>query len=109
MSKILRLIIMSLSFFGILISSSAGAQTEKELADMQKKLNAEVMEKPFSVADEAKIDAFIKDAMAKDLKPAVNKAPPHWQAGYTCADIYQYGWNGYQNCRYYHHYYGRYW
>jgi hypothetical protein len=109
MNTLLRLTISPLIFLCALISVSASAQTDKEMAEMQKKLNAEVMEKPFSVADEAKVDAFIKDAMAKNLKPAENKAPNNWQAGYTCADIYRYGWNGYQNCRYYHHYYGRYW
>ena len=92
-----------------LIPSFAAAQTEKELAEMQKKLNAAVLEKPFSVADEAKIDAYIKSAMAKDLKPTETKAPDYWQPGYTCASIYSYGWSGYQNCRYYRHYYGRYW
>ncbi len=95
--------------FCVFGTPSVAAQTTAEMAEMQKKLNAEVMEKPFSVADEAKIDAFIKDAMAKNLKPVENKAPAYWQQGYTCADIYQYGWSGYQNCRYYHHYYGRYW
>jgi hypothetical protein len=84
------------------------SQSDKELAEMQKKLNAEILEKPFSVADEAKIDAYIKSAMSKDLKPA-ETAPNTWKAGYTCADIYSLGWSAYQNCRYYRHYYGRYW
>ncbi len=109
MNSLLRVTGPCLLVLGILASFSANAQTDKDLAEMQKKLNAEVMEKPFSVADEAKIDAFIKDAMAKNLKPVENKAPANWQPGYTCANIYQYGWSGYQNCRYYHHYYGRYW
>jgi hypothetical protein len=84
------------------------ASEEDELAEMQRKLNAEVMEKPFSVADEKKIDAYIKDAMKKDLKPAA-KAPKFWKPGYTCASIYHYGWNHYRSCRYYRSYYGRYW
>ena len=88
--------------------SQAISQSEKDLAEMQKSLNAAVLEKPFSVADEAKIDSYIKSAMAKDLKPA-ETAPASWKTGYTCADIYQFGWSGYQNCRYYRHYYGRYW
>ncbi|MET3120318.1 hypothetical protein AAKU64_004570 [Undibacterium sp. GrIS 1.8] len=109
MNVLLRVTLSSLMVLCAAISSFASAQTEREMAEMQRKLNAEVMEKPFSVADEAKVDAFIKDAMAKNLKPVETKAPAHWQNGYTCADIYQYGWSGYQNCRYYHHYYGRYW
>ena len=109
MNRFFCTIVSPITLICALVSSSAIGQTAQELAEMQKKLNAEVMEKPFSVADEAKIDSFIKDAMAKNLKPIESKAPAHWQAGYTCADIYQYGWSGYQNCRYYHHYYGRYW
>lgn len=109
MSTFFRLILVTFVFLGLLFSNPTTAQTAKELADMQKKLNAEVLEKPFSVADEAKIDAYIKDAMAKNLKPEVTKAPSYWRPGYSCADIYSYGWNGYQNCRYYHSYYGRYW
>lgn len=109
MKFILHSAISSLTLSLALMPTIAVAQTDKELAEMQKKLNAAVMEKPFSVADEAKVDAFIKNAMAKDLKPTQTKAPDHWQAGFTCADIYSYGWVGYQNCRYYRHYYGRYW
>lgn len=101
--------LLSIASLAICFSVNASAQTEAELRDAQKKLNKEVLEKPFSVADEAKIDAYIKDAMAKDLKPAVTKAPSYWQPGYTCASIYNYGWSIYQNCRYYRTYYGRYW
>lgn len=86
------------------------AQKRKEaMAEMQRRLNAEVMEKPFSVEAEGKIDAYIKEAMAKDLKPAVKEAPSFWRPGYTCRDIYHHGWNYYRNCRYYHRYHGRYW
>jgi len=84
------------------------ASDEDEMAEMQRRLNAEVMEKPFSVADEKKIDSYIKDAMKKDLQPPA-KAPSFWKPGYTCASIYRYGWNHYRSCRYYRHYYGRYW
>jgi hypothetical protein len=79
------------------------------MAAMQQRLNQEVLEKPFSVEDEAKIDAYIQDAMKKNLKPTVTKAPSYWQPGYTCASIYSRGWNTYRNCRYYHRYHGRYW
>tara|TARA_Y100001001_G_scaffold113028_1_gene110702 strand:+ start:1505 stop:1864 length:360 start_codon:yes stop_codon:yes gene_type:complete len=86
------------------------AQKQKEaMAEMQRRLNAEVMERPFSVEAEEKIDAYIKNAMAKDLKPEVRKAPDFWRPGYTCRDIYHHGWNYYRNCRYYRSYYGRYW
>lgn len=108
--KIKRLI---LSTFSIVISFNiahhAKASEEDEMASMQRRLNAEVMEKPFSVEDEKKIDAYIKDAMKKDLKPPVTKAPNFWKPGYTCASIYHHGWNHYRSCRYYRRYYGRYW
>jgi len=87
---------------------SSIASEEDEMAEMQKRLNAEVMEKPFSVADEKKIDEYIKNAMKKDLQPVKN-APSFWQPGYTCASIYQYGWSHYRSCRYYRRYHGRYW
>lgn len=88
---------------------SAFANEDEELARIQAQLNQEVLEKPFSVEDEAKINAFIDDAMKKDLKPEVSKAPSGWRPGYTCANVYSYGWRTYRNCRYYRRYHGRYW
>ncbi len=84
------------------------ASEEDEMAAMQRQLNAEVMEKPFSVAEEKKIDEYIKSAMKKDLQPP-KKAPSYWRRGYTCANIYHLGWNRYRSCRYYRRYHGRYW
>src|SRR3954463_11613481 len=109
MKKLTRLMILPLVILISTLSISVLAQSDKELAEAQKKLNTEVLEKPFSVEEEAKVDEYIKAAMEKNLNPAVTQAPTHWQQGYTCADIYQYGWNEYQNCRYYRSYYGRYW
>lgn len=95
-------------FLVLAFSESVFAGKKEDMAEMQKRLNAEVMEKPFSVEDEEKIDAYIKDAMQKDLKP-IQKAPNYWKKGFTCADIYSYGWDTYQSCRYHRSYYGRYW
>jgi len=92
----------------IILTQTSYAGEEEDMAAMQKRLNAEVMEKPFSVADEKKIDGYIKDAMKKDLKPP-ETAPNFWQPGYTCASIYNRGWSYYRSCRYYRHYHGRYW
>lgn len=80
----------------------------EDLANIQKQLNAEVMAKPFSVADEARVDAYIKNAMKKDLKPPVSP-PSFWRPGYTCANLYGYAWHYYRDCRYHYRYYGRYW
>jgi len=79
-----------------------------DMAEMQKKLNAETMDKPFQVEDAAKVDSYIQDAMKKDLKPNPT-APSNWAPGYTCDSYYHrysYNYYGYRDCRYY---YGRYW
>jgi hypothetical protein len=85
---------------------SACAGDDKELEEMQKKLNSQVMEKPFSVEEVGKINAYIEDAMKKDLKPQ-QTPPPSWRTGYTCANLHDY--YEYRNCLYYHRYYGHYW
>jgi hypothetical protein len=91
---------------GIVQSSVVLAGEEEDRAAMQKKLNQGVMEKPFSVEDTARIEAYIKDAKQKDVKP--QQAPPSsWRSGYTCANLHDY--YEYRNCLYYYRYYGRYW
>lgn len=81
-------------------------------AEMQQRLNQEVLNSAFHVEDTAKIDSYIADAMQKKLKPKTTP-PPNWQPGYTCDSYYRhyYGYNyyGYRDCLYYHRYYGRYW
>ncbi len=103
---ILSVVIMAgLSFVPAVFAGDA-----EDMAEMQRQLNKEVLEKPFSVADQAKIDAYVQDAAKKNLKPI--EQPPanwNWQPGYTCASIYNYGWRAYSDCAYYHRYYGRYW
>ncbi|MFZ5502323.1 MAG: hypothetical protein ACOY3V_02145 [Pseudomonadota bacterium] len=93
-----------------LFSVSSSANDEDDMAAMQKQLNKEVMEKPFSAGDMAKIDAYVADAMKKNLKP-VEKPPAtwNWQPGYTCNSIFGFGWRAYGDCLHYHRYYGRYW
>lgn len=96
--------VLSVGFCSVALADEAA-----DMAAYQAQLNAQVMEKPFSVEDEAKIDAFVKSAMEKDLKPDVSAKPATWRPGYTCANIYGVSWAAYRNCRYYHRYYGRYW
>jgi hypothetical protein len=74
---------------------------------MQKKLNAQVMEQPFHAEDPEKVDAYVKEAMKKHLKPKVYKGD-HWQRGYTCHDMLRWSWYEYRNCMYYYRYYGYY-
>lgn len=94
----------------LIMSSLTSAGEAEDMAKMQKQLNAEVMSQPFDAGDPGKIDAYIEDAMANDIKP-VTQAPSYWQRGYTCNHIrqYRYNYNTYRNCLYHHRYYGRYW
>ncbi len=85
----------------------AFADEADDLAEMQRQLNADVMAKPFFAPEDSKVDAYIEEAMKKDLKPPEYKGN-NWQAGYTCHDMLRYSWREYRNCRYYHRYYGRY-
>ncbi len=92
----------------MLAATSAVAGTDDDMAEMQKQLNAEVMQKPFSVEDSAKIDAYVKESMKKDLKPR-QTPPPHWVPGYTCMNLWRYSYYEYRDCVYYYRVYGRYW
>ena len=81
---------------------------EKDMAEMQRQLNADVMARPFDAADVARVDAYIEQAMKDNLKP-VTKAPENWKPGYTCRDMRRYSYRSYRDCRYHYRYYGRYW
>ncbi len=99
---------------GLIILCSLGAtasasEEDDELARMQQQLNGEVMAMPFSAEELDKIDKYISKSLEEDTKPEQQEAPSYWQPGYTCSNIYSYGWRAYRNCRYYHRYYGRYW
>jgi len=88
----------------------AFADSAQERAEMQRRLNAETMQKPFAVEDAAKVDAYVADAMKRNLQPR-QTAPNEWRPGYTCDSYYHSYRNylGYRDCVYYHRYYGRYW
>lgn len=94
--------------YGAAATAQSKAAPETDQERMQRQLNQQVMDAPFSVADQAKIDAYVKNAMEKNLKPLATP-PAYWRPGYTCANIYSYGWRAYGDCTYYHRYYGRYW
>ncbi len=93
---------------GLAAQATAGSAEDRERELMQQQLNQQVMAAPFSVEDQARIDAYVKNAMQKDLKPVPNP-PPYWRRGYTCDSIRSYGWRAYGDCYYYYRYYGRYW
>jgi hypothetical protein len=97
-----------LSFsLALLVVSAAFSGDEEDLQKYQRQLNSEVMTGPFAVEDDAKVDAYIKEAMKKDIKPP-GYAGTHWRPGYTCRNLLRYSWREYRNCRYYYRYYGRY-
>lgn len=83
------------------------ANEEDDMAEMQKKFNAETMAKPFLAEEPEKVEAYIKEAMEKNLKP-VEYEGTNWRRGYTCRDLLRYSWREFRNCRYYHRYHGRY-
>jgi hypothetical protein len=78
-----------------------------EMKQMQEQLNKEVLSKPFSVADEAKVKAYIEGAQRRGEVP-LPYTGKHWRPGYTCYDLRPYSYREYLACRYYHAYYGRY-
>jgi len=88
-------------------AQSAFASEEDDMAEMQKKLNAETFEQPFLAEQPEKVEAYIKDAMKKNLKPLEYQGT-HWRRGYTCHNLLRYSWREYRDCRYYHRYYGHY-
>lgn len=79
-----------------------------ERDEMQKQLNEQVFEKPFSVESEAALNAYIEEATKKGTPPNAQPSQ-YWRKGYTCGDLRRYSWNDYRDCSYYHRYYGRYW
>ena len=93
----------------LLLAAPAWADTaqDDEMAQMQRQLNKEVMERPFLAEEPEKVEAYIQEASKKHIKP-LEYTGKHWQAGYTCHDLLRYSWHEYRNCSYYHHYYGRY-
>ncbi len=91
----------------IQIAQSANSEEDDALARAQAAMNGEVLAKPFLAERPEAVDAYIKEAMAKDLKPEEYKGT-NWKKGYTCRDLLRYSWNEYRNCSYYHRYHGRY-
>ena len=104
MSKLITLLTAMLLIF----SASANAtQEEDDMARMQEQLNQEVMSKEFLAEQPEKVEAYIKEAMEKNIKP-LEYTGTHWRRGYTCRNLLRYSWLEYRNCSHYHRYYGRY-
>ncbi len=99
-----------LSLIGIFLTFVTPVQAESEeeaMNRMQQQLNQSVMDQPFFAEQPEKVDAYIKEAMKKNIKPKPYTGT-HWRPGYTCHDLLRYSWIEYRDCRYYYHYYGHY-
>jgi hypothetical protein len=81
------------------------ADMTEDMQQMQKQLNNQVMSKPFSVADEAQVKAYIEGAQKRGEVPQPYTGQ-HWRPGYTCVALRPYSYQEYLSCRYYHAYYG---
>ena len=98
---------LSIALLLLTISAAAVAADKDEMADIQKKYNTEIMEKEFFAEQPDKVEAYIKEAMEKELKP-LEYMGSYWRVGYTCRDLLRYSWIEYRDCRYYHRYHGHY-
>jgi hypothetical protein len=81
-------------------------QKDREMAEIQRQLNIEVMVQPFGVEEMAKIDSYIAEAMKRNLVPQPYKGAEPWRQGMTCSHLSVFTWR--RNCQYYHRYYGHY-
>lgn len=91
---------------GLLVIATTSS-AEKSV-DLQKQFNEQVMKQPFSVENDANLNAYIEDATRRGIPPR-SQPSKHWRQGYTCADLRRYSWTDYRDCSYYYQYYGYYW
>jgi hypothetical protein len=107
----LRILIMTAfmctSFYVYQVRFVYSGEMTDDMQQMQKQLNNEVMSKPFSVADEAQVKAYIEGAQKRGEVPQPYHGE-HWRPGYTCIDLRPYSSREYLSCRYYYYYYGHY-
>lgn len=97
-------------FIGLLFfvnNAALAALDEKEMSATQKKYNAEIMKQEFFAEQPEKVEAYIREAMKKELKPKEYMGI-YWRRGYTCRDLLRHSWIEYRDCRYYHRYHGHY-
>ena len=111
MKPVLLALMICGGIYGFCIVSGAdtayGGDMTNDIEKMQEQLNNQVLSKPFSVADEAQVKAYIADAQRHGEVP-----PPYtgkyWKPGYTCVNLGPYSYQEYLACRYYYSYHGRY-
>ncbi len=98
---------ITLPILATLFIQPALAGDAEDMAEMQKKLNAEMADLPFLAEQPEKVEAYIKDSLKNNVVPPPYRGT-YWRPGYTCHNLLRYNWREYRNCRYYHRYYGRY-
>ncbi len=104
----MRTLLLMVSLCGVVVSGLAFSATqEEEMQRMQQQLNSETLAQPFLAEEPEKVDAYIKEAMKKKLKP-VEYTGTNWRSGYTCHDLLRFSWSEYRDCMYYYRYNGRY-
>lgn len=106
MSRWLALLMLS-GVAGVLFGSSIGAadDTQQKLQELQKKLNAEVLSRPFSVPDIKQVRPQTTDATTRQAQPWPYRHPRRYYYPFYLG----LGWN-YHDGRYiygYHHRYYR--
>ena len=92
-------------------AAAAGDDKDQSKEEMQRALNQQVMAAPFNPGDVKKAQAYAEEAKKQNVVP-VEQPPAYWAQGWTCGNpigYRYYAYGDYQNCIYYHHYYGRYW
>ena len=97
------------SFFLLLILlSNLVWADEDEMAAMQRQLNQQVMEKPFTFESEQDIERYIESTLKSGKAPNFRPGK-FWRQGYTCKDLRPLSRHEYANCLAYYRFYGRYW
>jgi hypothetical protein len=106
----LSLVVMGLActlFYICQVNNAHSGEMIDEMKKMQEHLNNQVLSKPFSVADEAQVKAYIEDAQRRGEVPQPYTGK-HWRPGYTCYDLRPYSYREYLACRHYYFYSGCY-
>jgi hypothetical protein len=107
MAWYLRILVVTL--FGALLLAGVGSAEDSgdQTSERQKQLNEAVLLQPFSVEEQAKLEAYLQDALKRKIVPG-EYTGTHWRRGYTCRDLRPYSYYEYRDCMYYYRYYGRY-
>jgi len=101
---------LAVALVAIVASPAWAEETEKErkMREMQEKLNQEVLSAPFNAEIEQKATAEIDEYLKSGKKPPTPYWGNRWRPGWSCSNLYRYGYRYYRDCRWYHRVHGRY-